>query len=114
MKRWKQLSALILLTLAACVQEASEFEPPTKTISAQPELLSDYLIFGTYYGMCFGDCAALVKIENGKAYADNVDFPFKLEDDKTRIYPGAPLGHIAFQETPLPEAYYDAAKNLGD
>jgi len=92
---------MLFLALTACGQAEVPSEP-----------LSDYLIFGTYFGECYGDCTTLIKIENGKAYADDVEFPFK----KTRAESGAfyypPLDHIKFQKEAIPNDYYEISKGL--
>jgi len=94
---------MLFLALTACGQAEVPSEP-----------LSDYLIFGMYFGMCYDDCATLIKIENGTAYADDVEFPFKNAGDKTRTYLYAPLDYIKFKQEPLPKPYYHAAKTLLD
>ena len=103
MKIFQSLSIGFFLCLSACEQRGE----PTKRAS-------DYLIFGTYYGMCYDDCTTLIKIENGNAYVDDIDYPFKkMRAGKGPFY-YPPLDFIKFQKKPLSESYYNAAKTLMD
>ena len=60
------------------------------------------LIFGTYYGFCFGDCADIYKIESGKIFADREIDNFYLVRDE----------ELPFESDPRPEEDYDVAETL--
>ena len=58
------------------------------------------LIFGTYFGFCFGDCTQLFKMESGEIFADEgVD---RLIVDEA----------LTFQANPLPESDFALASPL--
>ena len=101
MKIFKLLSALMILNLAACATAEGPTEPP-----------SDYLIYGTFFGECYWDCTMLMKIENGKAYADDVDFPFKKTRGEGGAFLDQPLDQIKFKKKAISNDYYEVAKGL--
>ena len=55
-----------------------------------------FLIFGTYNGLCPGNCTSLFKLENGEVYADDFDF-FQ------------PTADFTFEETALEAEKYQIA-----
>lgn len=59
----------------------------------------DYLIFGTYYSECPGNCATLYKIEGGQLFEDDIDYFWESEE-------------ILFKETALDDSKYEIAKSL--
>ena len=64
--KFHRLIVLITFILGGCTN--SEITPEEPKVI--PENSPDYLVFGLYYGECYGDCAIIYKIENGKLYID--------------------------------------------
>lgn len=60
---------------------------------------NDYLIFGTAYGECTGDCAVFYKITDQKIYQDNMDY-----------YSGT----FSFESSELSNEKYNIAKVLAE
>jgi len=58
----------------------------------------DYLIFGTFYGECTGNCVKLFKIQNNKLFEDDTD--------------GLTLEEIPFKDKALETAKFEIAKDL--
>ena len=58
----------------------------------------DYLIFGIFYGECFGDCWVSYKLQNGMLYPDDTEFPTFEE--------------IPFKKDPLDHSKFEIAKVL--
>ncbi len=73
--------------------------------------MPDHLVFGLYYGECVGDCATLLKLEDGKLYADNIEYPFEIVSDENGFF-SHEIENISFKKQALPEEYYPVAKRL--
>jgi hypothetical protein len=89
------LSGLLLvglITFLACTKD--EVTEPT-----QPE---EYLIFGTVYGFCLGDCVTLFRLEKDNIYKDSVLTNVIASDT------------IPFYVSSLGNAKYQLAKGLKD
>lgn len=69
------LAALFLLTAVAC-QDANDVGSERKSKASS----SDVFIFGSFYGMCFGeDCVEFYAIENEKLYEDTkIQYPLPM------------------------------------
>ena len=68
--------SLLISGLVSCNKEESP-----------PPISQDFtLIFGTYYGFCFGECVTLYKLEDGLLYVDDMQ---RLEE--TLIFQSDPL-----------------------
>ena len=67
----------------------------------QPDPESDYIIFGHFYGMCFGEtCVEIYKIENENLYEDTADH-----------YPSGNASYDGIY-VPLSSAKYELVKDL--
>ncbi len=80
-----------LLAIAGCKDDDNMPNPLTD---------DDYLIFGTFYGECLGNCTHLFKLEDGRLYADEVNIGIPEE--------------IEFEEYPMSEEDYELAEELWD
>ncbi len=77
--------------------------------SAEPAL--EQIVFGYYFGECAGDCATLFKLEGGKLYADDIEFPFELATDEGGFY-SHETEKITFKNNPLPNEYFNVSERL--
>lgn len=105
--KFHQLIMLLTLTIGACTN--SEIIPEEPKVI--PEVSINSLVFGYYFGECYGDCAIIYKIENGKLYIDNVDFPFVPIVDENGYYL-RDLENISFEKEPLPHEHFEIAQEL--
>jgi hypothetical protein len=89
---FKYFSTIILLLLlwSGCDKQENLYPPD-----------EDYIIFGHYYGMCFGEaCREIFKIENQQLFEDTLD-----------EYPGYNQPYHCFF-IKQPEAKYQLVKNI--
>ncbi len=85
-----------VLLFPSCVKE----EKTSTTTSTCDKLgANDYLIFGTHYGLCAGNCAHLFKLTSTAFFEDNMD---RFLKDKP----------IEFKTTALDAAKLDIAKSV--
>ncbi len=70
----------------------------TLSCSDQDVNENDYLVFGTYYGFCIGNCTNIYKIENGQLFKDKLERPI-IED-------------LSFHSDPLPKNKFHIAQQL--
>jgi hypothetical protein len=89
------VSALLSTLFAISCKNEIIVENPTTTC----DLLGndDYLIFGTNYGFCVGNCSSLFKLTSTSLFEDDID---RLEQDKA----------VTFKSTALSTAKVEIAK----
>jgi len=84
------LLACYLLLAVSCNKPAQEMEV------AEPE----YFVFGMAYGECQGDCVTFFAIDNGLAYADDMNYFYRNGED------------IQLLASALPHDKYEQIRNL--
>ncbi len=82
----KILVLLVLITVffAACKKETNHSASVCPLLSAD-----DYLVFGTYYGFCAGNCTSLYKLTTTEVYEDDINY---FEKEKDVVFRSQPLG----------------------
>ena len=88
------LFALLLLFLGACRNEQNHHSSDCSLLSS-----GDYLIFGTYYGFCAGNCTSLYKLADEVLLEDDISY---FEKDKV----------VSFKTVPLSSDKLIVAENL--
>ena len=81
------LSLFVLALISGCEKDTELVKPDS----------DDYLVFGWFYGECWGpDCVKVYKIQDGKLYRD--------------IYDENNFWNITFDDTPMSDEKYEIAK----
>ena len=92
------LAALIGLSVSGC----DFFDLPVIPRSDDIPEADISLVFGTYYGFCFGDCADIYKLEEGQLFADKeIENFYEFRDEE-----------LPFEADPRPEEDYSIAETL--